>query len=75
MASIAPEIVFAEGGVIIGGGNGPVKGILIEVLVMRKAWLNWSCVCMLCQRKSLGVVLQELSVAPDGRGLIPDQVE
>lgn len=41
-ASIAPEIVLAEGGVIIGGGSGPVKGILIELLVMSETWPVWS---------------------------------
>ena len=35
MASIAPATVWAEGGVIIAGGNRPVKGILIEGVVIK----------------------------------------
>jgi hypothetical protein len=36
-ASIAPESVVAEGGTIMAGGNGPVKGILIAGVVIEDA--------------------------------------
>lgn len=39
MASIAPSIVRAEGGVIMAGGNVPVKGILIDGVVIENSSL------------------------------------
>lgn len=50
-ASIAPDMVLADGGVVIGGGSGPVKGILIELLVMREAWPV--CSCMSCDKNNV----------------------
>lgn len=34
MASIAPAMVLADAGVIMAGGSGPVKGILIDGVVI-----------------------------------------
>lgn len=39
MASIAPSTVRAEGGVIMAGGNVPVKGILIDGVVIENSSL------------------------------------
>ena len=39
-ASIAPEVVRAEGGAITGGGNGRVNGIRIADLVIDNALLS-----------------------------------
>jgi hypothetical protein len=42
IASIAPDIVVAVRGIIIAGGNGPVKGIRIAGVVIEDATsLSW----------------------------------
>ena len=40
MASIAPVTVCADGGIIIPGGRGPGKGILIEEVGIKAWWLE-----------------------------------